>query len=52
MVRFEAKGTDTKNIQKTKHKKDQESPIIQTFTYMAGLPCKFGVTTNIKSLYF
>ncbi len=46
-VLFEAKGTKTKLDQRQNYgKKEQENPIIQTLSYMARIPSRFGVTTN------
>ncbi|MBI1662680.1 MAG: hypothetical protein IS860_04135 [Nitrosopumilus sp.] len=50
VVVFEAKGTKTKDLfsKQDYGKKEQETPIIQTLTYMARIPARFGVTTNYK----
>ena len=50
VVVFEAKGTKTKDLfsKQDYDKKEQETPIIQTLTYMARISARFGVTTNYK----
>jgi len=49
-VCFEAKGTDTKNLlaRQSYGKKDQETPVIQTYTNMGRFPSDYGVTTNYQ----
>ena len=49
-VCFEAKGTDTKDLfaRQRYGRKDQETPVIQTYTNMGRFPAAYGVCTNYK----
>jgi len=49
-VCFEAKGTETKDLfaRQSYKRKDQETPVIQTYTNMGRFPADYGVSTNYR----